>query len=280
MLQDTGNAWINTEYEAKAPQEDDYVLMYMGPDVLVNENEDLVTYKEWKEKGGANQDLVRVFSIAGKDFYMMIDSTEKMEQSFKRVGNARLRTIAPSWLRLASITGVHLKSWYNAHHFCGRCGGKMYPDDKELALRCGCEDCRNVIYPSIFPAVIVAIRNQDKILLTYSSVRKNPVYALVTGYMSVGETFEKTARREVKEETGLDIKNLTYYGNQPWGYSGAQMIGFWADLDGSDEVVVQKSELKEAKWYSREEIPPILEEDPLDLTHYMIELFRNGKDPR
>ena len=97
--------------------------------------------------------------------------------------------------------------------------------------------------------------------------------------MSVGETFETTVKREVKEETGLDVTNIQYYGNQPWGFSGAQMIGFWAELTGSDQVKLQEEELKEAGWYTPEEIPPAYEENPLDLTHYMIELFRAHKAP-
>ena len=97
--------------------------------------------------------------------------------------------------------------------------------------------------------------------------------------MSVGETMEETVHREVLEETGLKIKNLQYYGNQPWGFSGAQMIGYWAELDGSDKITLQEDELKEAGWFTPDEIPPAYEEDPLDLTHYMIEQFRARRLP-
>ena len=72
-------------------------------------------------------------------------------------------------------------------------------------MRCTNDECHAVTYPAISPAIIVGIVNNGKILLTRSSVYKNPVYALVSGYMSVGETFETTVKREVKEETGLDV---------------------------------------------------------------------------
>ena len=209
----------------------------------------------------------------------MLDPDNAIKQQLRREVSRYLRTVQPTWLRLGSVTALHLFQWFQNHRFCGCCGAPMKPDGKELAMRCTNDECHAVTYPAISPAIIVGIINNGKILLTRSSVYKNPVYALVSGYMSVGETFETTVKREVKEETGLDVTNIQYYGNQPWGFSGAQMIGFWAELTGSDQVKLQEEELKEAGWYTPEEIPPAYEENPLDLTHYMIELFRAHKAP-
>ena len=280
MIQDIGVKTIDTEFSKPTPSDQDYVLLFERTDVFVMpETGKLPTYADWKALGGEDSELVHIFEQADTQFFTVLDPADAIKDQLKREISRYLRTISPEWLRLGAVTALHLFQWYQTHRFCGCCGAPMEPDSKELAMRCTNDECHAVTYPVISPAIIVGIINGDKILLTKSSVYKNPVYALVSGYMSVGETFETTVKREAKEETGLDIKNIRYFGNQPWGFSGAQMIGFWAELDGSDEVKLQEDELKEAKWYTPEEIPPAYEENPLDLTHYMIELFRAHKAP-
>ena len=142
-----------------------------------------------------------------------------------------------------------------------------------------CSDCAALVYPRINPAVVVAVRNGDRLLLIrYADRPMVAQYALIAGFTEIGETMEQTARREVMEEVGLRVKNLRYHADQPWGFSGNQMVGFWAELDGDETVTLDTREVKEAVWLRREEIPE--SHDPIDLTHTMTELFRLGKDPR
>ncbi len=280
MIQDIGRHVLDTSFAKPMPKETDFVLIFEKTDVFIlPETGAPPTYRAWRACGGTDTELVHVFEVDGIQFFTVLDPSEEIKGQLKRENSRYLRTVMPKWLRLGAVTGLHLFQWYQTHRFCGVCGAPMQPDGKELAMRCTCDSCRAVTYPVICPAIIVGIRNGDKLLLTKSSVYKNPVYALVSGYMGVGETMEETVRREAKEETGLDIKRIQYYGNQPWGFSGAQMFGFWAELDGSDQVKLQKDELREARWYTPEEIPPAYEDAPLDLTHYMIEQFRARKAP-
>lgn len=88
-------------------------------------------------------------------------------------------------------------------------------------------------------------------------VNSNPYrgYALIAGFVEIGETFEDTVRREVMEEVGLKVKNIRYYKSQPWAFSDSEMIGFFAELDGDDRIVLQEDELSEAGWFTREDIP-------------------------
>ena len=80
-------------------------------------------------------------------------------------------------------------------------------------------------------------------------------YALITGFVEIGESFEETIHREVMEEVGLKVKNIRYYKSQPWAFSDTEMIGFFAELDGPDKIKLQEDELSEAGWYHRDEIP-------------------------
>ena len=141
-----------------------------------------------------------------------------------------------------------------------------------------CTGCGALAFPTVFPAIVVAIRNGDRIVLTKYADRETPRYALIAGFIEVGETVEDTVRREAMEEVGLRIKNIRYHGNQPWGFSSNLMIGFWADVDGDDTITMDRHELKEAIWMERENVPAT--PGAHDLTHTMMELFRLGLDPK
>ena len=100
-------------------------------------------------------------------------------------------------------------------------------------------------------------------------------YALVAGFNEIGESIEDTVRREVLEEVGLHVGELRFYKSQPWTFTDSLLMGFFARLDGSDEITVQESELSEARWFSREEIPQ--DHSAISLTGEMIEVFRRGE---
>ena len=101
-------------------------------------------------------------------------------------------------------------------------------------------------------------------------------WSLIAGFVEVGETFEDTVRREVLEEVGIRVKNIRYFKSQPWGFSDSIMIGFFAELDGSDQLTLQEEEISEADWFCREDIP----ETPssVSIAAEMIEAFRNGRE--
>jgi NAD+ diphosphatase len=97
---------------------------------------------------------------------------------------------------------------------------------------------------------------------------------LVAGYIEIGECVEEAVKREVMEETGVKVKNIQYYKSQPWGFSGSLLLGFFADVDGETELVIDEEELSEAAWIERDEITPI--DDKIRLTNEMICCFAKG----
>lgn len=175
----------------------------------------------------------------------------------------------------ACATALHLARFYDDHVFCSHCGGPLEHAEHEHAL--GCPRCGINVHPTISPAVIVAIRSGERLLLTrYSG--GYPRHALVAGFCEVGETLEDTVRREVMEEVGLRVRDIRYWASQPWALSHALLMGFTAEVDGSDEVHLNTDgldELAEAEWFARDEI--MLEDSELSLTWSMIAAFKRGE---
>ncbi|MEG2949706.1 MAG: NAD(+) diphosphatase [Clostridia bacterium] len=170
-------------------------------------------------------------------------------------------------------SAYHLWSWYTLHRHCGRCGQPLSPDGEERALRCA--NCGLLIFPTISPAIIVAITDGDKILLAKNVRSELNHYALIAGYVEVGETLEHAVYREALEEVGLPLHSLRYLGNQPWGISGSQMFGFHAHADSSQPILLQQSELSDAKWFDRQALEP--HSDGLSIAFTLIERFRTGR---
>ena len=140
-----------------------------------------------------------------------------------------------------------------------------------------CPSCGQMEYPKISPAVIVGVTDGDRLLLTKYAGRTYKKYALVAGFAEIGESIEDTVRREVREEVGLELGDLHYYKSQPWSFSDTLLLGFFAELKGSDEICLQEDELSAGEWFSRENIVP--DDDTSSLTNEMIRIFREGKLP-
>ena len=164
----------------------------------------------------------------------------------------------------------HLWSWYQNNRYCGNCAAALIPDQQERALNC--PRCGNIIFPSMAPAVIVAITCNDRILLARNLRYQH--YALIAGYVEVGETLEHALRREVQEEVGLTIHDIRYLGDQPWGVSGSHMFAFHAKADDQQPLRIQKTELADAKWFDRADVQPLPHK--LSIAHELIERFRNN----
>ena len=115
----------------------------------------------------------------------------------------------------------------------------------------------------------------DRLLLTRYRGRPFKKYALIAGFNEIGETIEQTVHREVLEEAGVRVKNLRFYKSQPWVFTDTLLMGFVCELDGSDKITVQESELAEASGHLRSELPQ--DHSYISLTGEMIEQFRLGK---
>ncbi len=184
-----------------------------------------------------------------------------------------LRYVEDKPFVFALYTAFHLYQWYRDNQYCGRCGKKMHHDHKERMMCCN--QCGNRVYPKISPAVIVAVTNGNKIVLTKYSGKTYKRYALIAGFTEIGETAEETVAREVMEEVGLRVKNIRYYKSQPWGTDCDLLLGFICEVDGDDRIIMDKEELSVAEWVKREDMNT--EDDGLSLTGEMMRMFRENK---
>ena len=146
---------------------------------------------------------------------------------------------------------VLVRDWYISHRFCGRCGVETQLDEKDMMLKC--PSCGQVHYPRIAPAIIVAVRNDGKLLMAKHSYHKTHKYALVAGFVEPGESIEEAVHREVLEEIGIKIKNLKYQKSQSWPFPNSLMLAFTAEYDSGD-IKVDGDEIVKAKWFKKEEI--------------------------
>ena len=154
-------------------------------------------------------------------------------------------------LYLMATKAVLVRDWYMSHQFCGRCGTKTALDEKDMMLKC--PECGQVHYPRIAPAIIVAIRNGDKLLMAKHSYHDNIRFALIAGFVEPGESIEEAVHREVAEEVGIKIKNLEYQRSQSWPFPNSLMLAFTAEYDSGD-IKVDGDEILKAKWFKKDEI--------------------------
>ena len=274
MIQEIAPHRYDNHYEPLSPSPDDRVFLFAPPQMLAREGEGReIRFPRLKDFTRLPGELTYLFSIDGEKFFLAQPDGEWEAPGFSLLHTGAIRGCTPPELSFAAATAMQLSRWYRDNRFCGRCGGEMARDTKERMLYC--PRCKNTVYPKISPCIITGITDGDRILLTKYARSGYNHYALVAGFCEIGESFEETLRREVAEEVGLEVENIRYWASQPWSFSDSLLAGFFCDVRGSRTPRLVDGELKEASWFSREEIP--VSDDGVSLTRAMIEAFRQGK---
>jgi len=277
MIQDIAPHHFANEYRPQAPDKNSYILYYERKEVLIGRDDDgEIKFPTIGELEPYNEDLYEnytyLFSI-DKDRYYLIENVEYDHLGYQMENTEVFRNEEVLYKCLAGVTGWQLYRWYRDHKFCGRCGKRLIEDDKERMLKC--EHCKNQEYPKIMPAVIIGVTHGNRILMSKYADRDFKKYALLAGFVEIGESVEECVRREVMEEVGLRVKNIQYYKSQPWSFTDTLLMGYYAELDGGEEVTLDEEELAMAGWFERDSIP--VKEHNLSLTNEMIMAFRNGR---
>jgi NAD+ diphosphatase len=163
------------------------------------------------------------------------------------------RALGEERFRLAGAAN-QLVHWADTHRFCGRCATRTERVTGERAMRC--PSCGLLAYPRISPAVIVLVRRGAEALLARGTRFPVPFYSTLAGFVEVGESLEETVAREIREEVGIEVKNIRYFGSQPWPFPHSLMVGFDAEWAGG-EIAIDGKEILDAKWFRANELPTI-----------------------
>lgn len=294
MIQDIGAKEYKCEFKKKYPKLTDVLLFIKDRNILMKKNDkgySFPTFADtniskyfngnieidengWKGKVRKlypDMEMYRTISVDKENYYIVdVDEIFKKDINLELVSNEILRHYNPNHMSFAVATASQIARWQKSNKYCGKCGSKMHHSDVERSMVCA--KCNNMVYPKICPAVTIAITHKGKILLVRNNGGAFRKYALVAGYVEVGETFEDTVRREAMEEVGIKVKNIKYYKNQPWAMTDAHMIGYTAEVDGDDTIHMQVEELQDARWFSADEIPHNI--TSRSLTYEMIKNFR------
>ena len=168
------------------------------------------------------------------------------------------------------LTAVHLVEWDKNYQFCGACRGAL-KDRRDMRAK-ECESCGRLEFPRLSPAIIVSVEKDGMLLLARSARFPGEFFSVLAGFVEPGESLEEAVRREVMEETGVRVKDIAYFGSQPWPFPESLMIGFTAQYESGD-IKIDGEEIVEAGWYRPSELPKI--PGPVSIARQLIDSFVN-----
>ncbi len=151
-------------------------------------------------------------------------------------------------------SALQLLEWRRDRRICGVCGTETRLTDGGTTVEC--PECLRRYFPRVSPAVIVRVDRGDKILLGRAPGRPGGWFSTLAGFVEPGESLEETVVREVREEVGIDVGEVRYFGSQAWPFPDSLMVGFTARYRSGD-LQPQPGEIEEAAWFGVEELPPV-----------------------
>ncbi len=191
-------------------------------------------------------------TLGGKHCYVsQLEHAETLPEGHALQG---LRAVLGSDEQLGAIAGraFQIMEWDRNHQFCSRCGT---PTETRRGERSRiCPQCKYTTYPPISPAIMILIMRGREILLARKKEWPDGRYSALAGFVEPGEMLEDTVRRETREEVGIEIDNLRYFGSQPWPFPHQLMIAFTADYAGG-VVTPDGVEIAEAHFFDVEKLP-------------------------
>ena len=210
-----------------------------------------------------------VGAVRGQDcFAAEISEDARIPENMKLYGTRGMFHHVDKVVFKTVLKALHIIEWDKNDLYCSRCASKMEAKKDERAKIC--IQCGNIRYPRLSPAVIVLVSRGDKILLARSPRFEEELYSVLAGFVEPGETLEDTVKREIKEEVGIDVGEIRYFGSQHWPFPDSLMIAFTAKYAGG-EISIDESEIVRAAWFDYRQLPAI--PGKLSIAREMIDWF-------
>jgi NAD+ diphosphatase len=229
-------------------------FLFHGDQLLVETRGVEVAIPHWASTEGAGLSPVRTQFLGTLDSAPCYSGELAEEAGPEGTSFRALRPllgVLPEEMFSLAGRAFQVMDWDRTHQYCGKCGGRTVPLEGERGRTCAV--CGLHFFPRVTPAMIVAVVRNDKILLAQSSRFPAAFYSVLAGFVEPGETFEECVHREVREEVGIEVENLRYFGSQPWPFPHSLMVGFTASYAGGD-LVLEEKEIVRAGWFDAEEV--------------------------
>ncbi len=261
----------------KAMDHNAWALYFLDKKLLMGRKENtyyIPTVNEVQSIRTEEMKMYYIGSYEGHDCYCMKQKESLILPEYLEPVELREITNLSNDAGLFILAGAanHLLHWYEVNRYCGYCGHEMTDKTDERAKNC--PKCGHFVYPRISPATITAVFRDDEILLAHNSNFREGLYSLIAGYVEPGETLEQCVEREIREEVGLKVKNIHYFGSQPWPFPDSLMMAFTAEYD-SGEINVDHIEISDAAWFKADTLPGIPSTD--SIAGKLIRWYKDGK---
>lgn len=185
--------------------------------------------------------------------FVSAQTLDGLEQGgWQAVGLRALHALVDDQLFLVAGRALQYAEWDRNHRHCGRCGSATERANGLWARRCLA--CNYASFPRIAPAVIVLVHKGDACLLAHAAHHPEGMHSVLAGFLEPGETLEECVAREIREEVGIEVTDIQYFGNQPWPFPHSLMLGFTAAWK-SGELTPDGEEILRAGWYTRDALP-------------------------
>ena len=203
----------------------------------------------------------------GKHCYAVeISESEPLPEGWAALGLRDLFGLVETTLAALSGRAYQILEWDRNHRYCSRCGTPTQPRMDERAR--ACPACGYTSYPPVSPAIMILITHQGKLLLARKPAFPQGRFSALAGFVEPGETLEDTVARETREEVGVEVKNIRYFGSQPWPFPHSLMVAFTAEYAGG-ELRPDGVEIEEAGWFDPDQLPRL--PPPISISRRLID---------
>ena len=211
---------------------------------------------------------------AGPDSELVFLGLQDGKACFAEVSPALIGSVAPAyprlWAALAALpldqlatygTARAVVDWHARHRFCARCGSATTLAKGGWQRNCSNPDCKAEHFPRVDPVTIMLVEHDGRLLLGRQPRFPPRRLSALAGFVEPGESIEEAVAREVLEEAGIKVRDVSYIASQPWPFPSSLMIGCHAFAE-SDQLVIDRTELDEADWFTRAEVEAAMREEP------------------
>jgi len=238
------------------PGDNDYHILFSGDMLLVRNKDDSIALPR-------RSDIRLPDSVLSNTQYLGLWHGTPCYASIANIPDTlpsgfcthSLRSLLPVFTEeefLVCARASQILQWDKNHRFCGQCGTPTVQRATERSKEC--PRCGLIAFPRISPAIIVAVVRDNTLLLAHNASANHSFYSVLAGFLEPGESFETCVKREVFEEVALRIKNIHYFGSQPWPFPDSLMVAFTAQYD-SGTIAVDGVEIDHADWYLPNNLP-------------------------